>query len=107
MTLFAQRVYDLLRQVPKGGVTTYKALAEAMGTRAYRAIGQVLRRNPNAPVIPCHRVVKANGELGGFMGQKDGEILDSKIELLKQEGVMVVDNRILNFQDIFFDDFKG
>ena len=63
---FSQQVYQLCKQIPKGKVTTYKVLAEKLGTRAYRAIGQVLKRNPYAPIVLCHRVVLNNGFLGGF-----------------------------------------
>ena len=81
---FDQRCYDLLLQIPKGKVTTYREIAHALGTKAYRAVGQALNRNPNLVRVPCHRVVKINGELGGYAGG-----LSRKIELLGQEGVDV------------------
>ena len=65
---FNERTYDLLKKVPKGKVTTYKALAEKLGTKAYRAVGQAMRCNPYAPKVPCHRVVKSDGSIGGFQG---------------------------------------
>jgi methylated-DNA-[protein]-cysteine S-methyltransferase len=95
---FATKVYKLLRQVPKGKVTTYRELAHAMDTRAYRAIGQIMRTNPNAPNTPCHRVVSANGTLGGFMGAKSGPKVLKKIHLLKKEGVLVHGNRVVDFE---------
>jgi methylated-DNA-[protein]-cysteine S-methyltransferase len=52
MKAFADNVYDLLRTVPKGRVTTYKELAHALGTRAYRGVGQAMRTNPYAPEVP-------------------------------------------------------
>lgn len=52
MKSFSEKVYDLLRKVPKGRVTTYKELAEALGTRAYRGVGQAMKRNPCAPEVP-------------------------------------------------------
>jgi methylated-DNA-[protein]-cysteine S-methyltransferase len=52
MKTFSERAYDLLRKVPNGRVTTYKELAHALGTRSYRAIGQVMKRNPYAPEVP-------------------------------------------------------
>jgi methylated-DNA-[protein]-cysteine S-methyltransferase len=94
---FAKQVYKLLRTVPKGRVTTYKELANAMDTKAFRAIGQVMRSNPNAPNTPCHRVVSANGTLGGFMGEKSGPKVLKKIRLLKKEGVIVHGNRVVDF----------
>jgi methylated-DNA-[protein]-cysteine S-methyltransferase len=52
MKSFAEKAYDLLRKVPKGRVTTYKEIANALGTRAYRGVGQVMKRNPYAPEVP-------------------------------------------------------
>ena len=54
---FAQRIYFQLKKVPKGKVTTYKALAENLNSKAYRAVGTAMKNNPYAPTIPCHRVV--------------------------------------------------
>jgi alkylated DNA nucleotide flippase Atl1 len=52
MKTFADKAYDLLRKVPKGRVTTYKEIAHALETRAYRGVGQAMRRNPYAPKVP-------------------------------------------------------
>jgi len=52
MKTFADKAYDLLRKVPKGRVTTYKEIAHALGTRAYRGVGQAMKRNPYAPEVP-------------------------------------------------------
>lgn len=52
MNTFADNAYDLLRKVPKGRVTTYKEIAHALKTRAYRGVGQAMRRNPYAPEVP-------------------------------------------------------
>ena len=52
MKTFAEKTYDLLRKVPRGRVTTYKEIALAMGTRAYRGVGQAMRKNPYAPEVP-------------------------------------------------------
>jgi O6-methylguanine-DNA--protein-cysteine methyltransferase len=52
MKTFAEKAYDLLRKVPKGRVTTYKEIAHALETRAYRGVGQAMRRNPYAPEVP-------------------------------------------------------
>lgn len=57
MNHLADRVYALLKTVPAGRVTTYKALARAAGTKSYRAIGQILKRNPDAPRTPCHHTI--------------------------------------------------
>jgi methylated-DNA-[protein]-cysteine S-methyltransferase len=98
MTIFAEKIYALLRKVPKGKVTTYKDLANAAGSGAYRAVGQVMRCNPSAPVIPCHRVVASNGSIGGFFGETEGEPIQRKIALLKREGVVVKNNKIVDFE---------
>lgn len=99
---FREKVYEQLRKVPKGKVTTYKELAKAVGTRAYRAVGMAMRTNPYAPEVPCHRVVKSNGELGGFMGKMKGEEIAKKIKLLKSEGVEVKDGRIVGFSQVLY-----
>ena len=86
---FSQNCYALLKQVPKGKVTTYKALAEALGTKAYRAVGTAMNKNPNAPRVPCHRVVNTNSSVGNYaLGAA------KKIALLKEEGVEMNNKRI-------------
>lgn len=89
MKSFNERCYALLRRVPKGKVTTYKALAQALNTRAYRAVGNAMNKNPYAPHVPCHRVVNANGSLGGFASG-----LAAKKRLLESEGVEVRNGKI-------------
>jgi len=91
---FANKVYALCKTIPKGKVTTYKELGNALGTKAYQAIGQALRRNPYAPLVPCHRVVASNGSLGGFKGKREGEALQEKKILLQEEGIEVVEGSV-------------
>lgn len=89
MDSFNSRCYEILRQVPRGKVTTYKSLAEALGTKAYRAVGNAMHKNPYAPKVPCHRVIKSNGEVGGFAsGTKN------KIAMLKKEGVKIKNGKV-------------
>src|SRR3989338_6842209 len=88
-TKFQDKVYELCKKVPKGKVTTYKAIAEAMGTKAYRAVGQALNKNPYAPKVPCHRVVNSQGHLHGFASG-----LRKNASLLKEEGIKISNNRI-------------
>ncbi len=90
---FNQKCYEILKQVPKGKVTTYKAIAEALGTKAYRAVGNAMNKNDNAPVIPCHRVVGSDGSLTGYAFG-----LDKKIEILKSEGVEVKNNKVVDLE---------
>jgi methylated-DNA-[protein]-cysteine S-methyltransferase len=98
MSQLADQAYQLLRQVPKGKITTYKCLAEALNTKAYQAIGQIMRRNPYAPQVPCHRVVRNNGNLGGFNGSTRGKNITNKIKLLKKEGIEVENGKIKDFE---------
>ena len=94
MTNLAERAYALLRKIPKGKVTTYKELGKAMGTTAYRAVGQAMKMNPDAPQTPCHRVVRSDGRLGGYMGETKGEGIKRKRDLLLSEGVKVEGDRV-------------
>jgi deoxyribonuclease V len=101
---FYQLVWDLTAQIPSGSVTTYGALARALGDiRAARAIGIIEHVNPTPVVVPCHRVVYSNGGLGGF-GAPEG--VKKKIELLASEGVYVKDDKIEDFPKVLFEDFK-
>jgi len=92
-THFQNQVYALTKRIPRGKVAAYKLIAQALGTKAYRAVGQALKRNPYAPVVPCHRVINSDGSLGGFaFGRK------RKRELLKEEGVLIKKNKINLFR---------
>ena len=91
---FYLKVYKLCANIPKGKVTTYKDIAQALGINSYQAIGQVLKKNPNAPKVPCHRVVKADSSIGGFKGQIKGKEIDEKIAMLENEGVKIINNKI-------------
>ena len=89
MNSFYEKCYDILRKVPKGKVTTYKEIARALNSKAYRAVGTAMNKNPYAPEVPCHRVVNSNGHVGGFAsGTKN------KIKLLKSEGVEVINGKV-------------
>lgn len=86
-TSFQQEILNLIRQIPFGSTTTYGELAEKINNpNAARAIGQVLRRNPIPIIIPCHRVLNADGTLGGYGGVMGSE---RKIALLKHENVIL------------------
>lgn len=85
ITPFQRRVYLALLDVPSGTTITYGELAERIGCRSAQAIGQALRRNPFAPDVPCHRVVAADGSLGGYNGERDGEQIEYKQRLLDAE----------------------
>lgn len=96
---FAKSVWRTLKKVPRGQVTSYGELAKAAGSpRAARAVGNALHINPYAPQVPCHRVVKSDGSLGGFASG-----LNKKKALLRQEGVAVKAGKIVNFSKIKYD----
>ncbi|MBN2353395.1 MAG: MGMT family protein [Spirochaetales bacterium] len=97
-TDFQERVYALCRRVPAGRVTTYGEIASALKTRACRAVGQALRRNPYAPAVPCHRVVASDGSLGGFCGETSGTEPARKKLLLLEEGVRFLGDKIADFE---------
>ncbi len=84
ITDFQRRVYLALLEVPRGETVTYGELARRIGCRSAQAVGQALKRNPFAPHVPCHRVVAANG-IGGFHGQRSGEMIERKKEMLRGE----------------------
>ncbi|KAL8784472.1 MAG: hypothetical protein Q9213_003943 [Squamulea squamosa] len=90
LSSFRQRVLLALCQVPAGRFTTYAALSDYLHSSA-RAVGNGLRNNPFAPTVPCHRVVAANRDLGGFGGfwGKEGMFAVEKVKLLREEGVIV------------------
>jgi Methylated DNA-protein cysteine methyltransferase len=98
MTSFQSQCYEALKTIPSGNVISYGGLAGMIGRpNAHRAVGSAMNKNPFAPTVPCHRVVKSNGELGGF-----AEDISIKIKRLQKEGVHVLNNRIVNFQSVLF-----
>lgn len=102
MQKFNERVWNLMKRIPRDRVTTYKELARTLNTKAYRAVGNACRNNPYAPKVPCHRVVKSGGFIGGFGGKMSGKNVKRKIALLKKEGVCVHDGKIVNFEKVLF-----
>jgi methylated-DNA-[protein]-cysteine S-methyltransferase len=86
-----QEVYELLLAIPPGKVSTYGDIANALGhPHAARLIGNILKRNPNPIQVPCHRIVKSNGMLGGYMYG-----ISMKKQLLKEEGIKFQDDDYL------------
>ncbi len=83
LTEFERRVYLATLDVPLGEVVSYGELARRIGTSP-RAVGQALARNPFSPVIPCHRVVRKDGSLGGFAGTLDSRDKEKMIEFEKE-----------------------
>ncbi|KAJ1736246.1 hypothetical protein LPJ61_000030 [Coemansia biformis] len=108
VTEFQFRVYDACRQVPAGYYSTYKALAEHLGSGP-RAVGNALARNPFCPQpIPCHRILPADCYIGGFSGDTKSKIFFKKAKLEKESlefddaGFLVGSMQ----QARFFGDFK-
>jgi len=91
-TPFSESVLKALLKIKPGEITTYSDLAKSINSKAYRAVGGVLRNNPLPLIIPCHRVIKKDGMLGGFMGKMDENWQTNlKKSLLKIEGNIVSD----------------
>lgn len=85
ITDFQRKVYLALLDVPRGSTISYKELGERIGCKSAQAIGQALKRNPFAPDVPCHRVICSNGTIGGFHGEREGEMIERKLQLLASE----------------------
>lgn len=99
---FEERVWKFMEKIPKGKVTTYGLIARKLNTNAYRAVGNACRENPYAPRVPCHRVVKSDGTIGGFGGKTSGKTIEKKIQLLRKEGVEVRNKKIVDFEKVLF-----
>ena len=84
-TKFQVKVWAYLRKIPRGSIKTYSQVAKDIGKpQAVRAVANAIGKNPYAPKIPCHRVIRSDGSLGGYSG-KGG--LKTKRFLLKKEGI--------------------
>jgi O-6-methylguanine DNA methyltransferase len=94
-----RRVWEALKMIPEGRVTTYGEIARYLGTSAVRAVGSAVGKNPDAPIVPCHRVVLWDGRIGQYSGT-DG--IAGKIALLADEGVAVARGRIVDFAVVFW-----
>ena len=94
VTPFQAQVLNALLQVPYGKVTTYKEISKAIDCNSSQAIGQALKRNPFAPDVPCHRVIKSDLSIGGYGGSFDKGI--EKMKHLKDEGVIFYQNNDKN-----------
>lgn len=87
---FSARVYEVVARIPKGRVMTYGEVARAIGQPgASRAVGNALNANPDMRRVPCHRVVKSDGSVGGYAHGSA-----KKVGLLKSEGVRIVRGKV-------------
>ena len=92
MTIFQKAVWEATRKIPKGKVATYAEIARIIGRpKAVRAVGNALNKNPYAPKVPCHRVIKSDGSLGGFASG-----VKKKKTLLEKEGVKIINNKVVS-----------
>ena len=91
--IFNGKCYELLSQIPKGKISTYKRIANILNSKAYRAVGNAMAKNPNPIIVPCHRVIKSDGHIGGYaLGVK------KKNSLLKNEGIIIKKGKIIDFE---------
>lgn len=102
LTAFQRQVYAVVAQIPRGRVMTYQGLARAIGCGSCQAVGQALRRNPLAPAVPCHRVIKSDLSIGGFAGAREGGEVVRKLALLAEEGVLFTNGRLQNPELVIF-----
>ena len=97
-TEFEKAVLMATLEIPKGKVSTYKRIAEKIGRpKACRAVGNALHKNPLAPIIPCHRVVRSDGFLAG-----DDECVETRRRRLLEEGIPIEGNRVKLSEEILF-----
>ena len=86
-TKFQIKVWNYLKKIPKGETRTYLQVAKAIGKpKAHRAVANAVGKNPYPPKIPCHRVIRSDGSLGGYSG-KGG--IKTKLKLLRSEKVKI------------------
>ena len=86
-----EKIYERLRQVPKGKVVTYGELAKACNSNAFRFVGTCMKTNPDPVKTPCYKVVLSNGEIGNYSGVGG---VKSKISKLKSDGIEINNGKI-------------
>jgi len=87
---FEEKVYQVVKKIPKGRVMTYAEITKVAGSpKAWRAVGNILNKNKN-PKVPCHRVIRSDKKIGGYRGGTK-----KKISLLRKESVKIKDNKLL------------
>lgn len=98
---FFQRVYAVVRQIPEGKVTSYGAIAKALGVdRSARMVGWAMNASHQLEDVPAHRVVNRNGLLSGKHHFQGTNLMQ---QLLENEGIKVVDNQIVDFEKHFWE----
>lgn len=99
-TVFQQSVWQALKMIPCGKVTSYAEIARYLNTKAVRAVGSAVGKNPNAPEVPCHRVVRSDGGIGQYSG---GEGVSTKVRLLTEEGVQTLEGKVVDFEKVYWE----
>jgi methylated-DNA-[protein]-cysteine S-methyltransferase len=93
---FNEKCYQLLKQIPQGKVTTYQEMANALGSKAWRAVGTAMAKNKDLITTPCHRVVRSDGSIGQYaLGA------DKKADLLESEGVAISNGKVDRLDQFF------
>jgi len=98
MKTFSEQVWQATKRIPKGRVATYALIAKAIKRpKSARAVGNALNKNPYAPIVPCHRVVRSDGFVGGFASGSE-----MKIKLLMREGVTIKNKRVASLEKFLY-----
>lgn len=94
-----EQVYELVKEIPKGKVTTYGEIARVLELRDVRRVGWALHQNPYEGIVPCHRVVNKEGRLAPHFAFGGSEV---QYKLLETEGVVFVDEKYVNMEECFY-----
>ena len=93
-----KKIYKKLLEVPKGKVTTYGELAKSIGFKnGQRVVGKIMNQNPYPVIIPCHRVVKSDGKIGGYAY---GDVIKSN--MLIGQGIKIKNGKILDLENVIY-----
>ena len=91
---FNKKCYEKISLIPRGMITTYAEIANSLDSNAYRAVGNAMAKNPKLIAVPCHRVIRSDGSLGGYaLG------INKKIQLLNAEGVKIMNNQVVEYKN--------
>ena len=99
---FNNGCYKLLSKIPRGKISTYKEIAKALNTKAYRAVGNAMSKNPNIVLVPCHRIIKNDGSIGGYFSG-----VNKKVKLLEKEGFLIKNGQVKEFKKHLFQKIKN
>ena len=89
---FNKKCYQKLALIPEGMISTYSEIAKSLNSKAYRAVGNAMANNPHLISVPCHRIIRSDGLLGGYILG-----INKKIQLLEKEGISIKGNKVMDF----------